>query len=184
MRRFLALALLLAAAPCCLARTILDGDADKQADAFSRIYATFCLKHINELGKLRDRLAFTPRLPPEKAAGFLRGQPGDAWSVPDPSGQFVLALLRDKNMCMVYGIRADPAKVEKTFGAIANTAPSTMVTKQVQDEQLKTPHGPAHSISYEWTMSSAPRKILMSLTTTASDTAPLQALASVALISK
>lgn len=55
------------------------GDPEKQADAFSRIYATFCLKHINELEKLRQRMTTAPQVPKEKAVNFLQGYEGEAW---------------------------------------------------------------------------------------------------------
>lgn len=179
-----AFALLLVMAPNCFARTLFDGDGQKQAEAFSRIYATFCMKHLSDLKKLTDQMAFSPHLPQEKAAQFLQGNPGSAWTVPEQSGTFVLAIRSDKPICMVYGMKADNEAVEKSFASMVKAAPSPMVTKQVQDEQLNTRHGPAHTVSYEWTMTKQPRKMLFSLTTTASDTAPLQALASAALIAQ
>lgn len=166
------------------AHTIFDGNGQAQAEAFSRIYATFCMKHLSDLKKLADRMALSPQLPKEKAAQFLQGKPGSAWPVPEQSGTFILAIRSDKPMCMVYGMKADNEAVEKIFSSMAKAAPSPMVIKQVQNEQLNTRHGSAHSISYEWTMPKQPRKMLFSLTTTASDTAPLQAIASAALITK
>lgn len=185
MQRILALTVLLATAVSGFASPLVPVDPEKQANAFARIYATFCLKHINEIDKLRDSLAFSPRIPPDEAKKLLRGQAGEAWPVPEDSGRFILAILKEKNVCMVYGLKADSARVEKTFSAIANAAPSPMITRTLQDERLTTPFGPARSMTYEWSMSTAAaKKVILSLTTTASDTAPLQALASAAMIAK
>ena len=93
MQRILAFAVLVATAASCFANPLVAGDPEKQAAAFARIYATFCLKHINEIDKLRDSLAFSPRLPPEETKKLLRGQAGEAWPVPEDSGRFILAIL-------------------------------------------------------------------------------------------
>ena len=185
MQRILAFTILVATAVSCFANPLVAVDPEKQATAFMRIYATFCLKHINEIDKLRDSLAFSPRLPPEETKKLLRGQAGEAWPVPEDSGRFILAILKEKNVCIVYGLKADTARVEKSFSTIVNAAPSPMITKALQDERLNTPFGPARSMTYEWTMSTAAaKKVILSLTTTASETAPLQALASAAAIAK
>ena len=185
MQRILAFAVLVATAASCFANPLVAGDPEKQAAAFARIYATFCLKHINEIDKLRDSLAFSPRLPPEETKKLLRGQAGEAWPVPEDSGRFILAILKEKNVCMVYGLKADTARVEKAFTDIVNAAPSPMIARSLQDERLTTKFGPARSITYEWSMSTAAaKKAILSLTTTASDSAPLQALATAAFIAK
>ena len=185
MHRVLTFAVLFVLAHRCFASLPAGGDPEKQANAFVRIYATFCLKHINEIDKLRDSLALSPRLPAAEAQKLLLGQAGDAWTVPEDSGRFILAILKEKNVCMVYGLKADAARVEKTFSSIVNAAPAPMISKALQDEKLNTPYGPAHSMTYEWSMATmAAKKIVLSLTTTASDSSPLQALATAALIEK
>lgn len=175
--------LLLATATTQAQGFVLPGeDQDKQAEAFARIYATFCIKHIHELEKLRNRMAFSPQIPADKAKGFLQGQPGEAWLVPEPSGQFVIAMPKEKNVCMVYGRRAGPQQVEKIFTAMANAAPSPLIVKKLKDETRKLGNGPVHTISYEWTMPGAGRKTNLTLSTSSSDDAPLQALATAEMV--
>ena len=157
------------------------GDPEKQADAFSRIYATFCLKHINELEKLRQRLVTAPQVPKEKAVGFLQGYDGEAWIVPEPSGQYVIALPKEQNLCFVYGFRAGQEPVEKRFAAMANAASGSMTVKKVKDDKKKMSFGMLHTLSYEWTLAGSPRKTILKLSTTDSDNAPMQAYASAAL---
>lgn len=157
------------------------GDPEKQADAFSRIYATFCLKHINELEKLRQSMATAPKLPKDKAVGFLQGYDGEAWVVPEPSGQYVIALPKEQNLCFVYGFRAGQEPLEKRFTAIANAASGSMTVKKARDDKKRMPFGMIHTLSFEWTLASSPRKTILKLSTTDSDNAPMQAYASAAL---
>lgn len=157
------------------------GDPEKQADAFSRIYATFCLKHINELEKLRQRMTTAPQVPKEKAVNFLQGYEGEAWVVPEQSGQFVIALPKEQNPCFVYGFRAGQESVEKRFAAMANAASGSMTVKKVKDDKKKMPFGILHTTSYEWTVPGSPKKTTLKLSTTDADDAPMQAYASAAL---
>ncbi len=157
------------------------GDPEKQADAFSRIYATFCLKHINELEKLRQRMTTAPQVPKEKAVNFLQGYEGEAWVVPEQSGQFVIALPKEQNLCFVYGFRAGQESVEKRFAAMANAASGSMTVKKVKDDKKKMPFGILHTTSYEWTVPGSPKKTTLKLSTTDADDAPMQAYASAAL---
>jgi hypothetical protein len=157
------------------------GDPEKQADAFSRIYATFCLKHINELEKLRQRMTTAPQVPKEKAVNFLQGYEGEAWLVPEQSGQFVIALPKEQNLCFVYGFRAGQESVEKRFAAMANAASGSMTVKKVKDDKKKMPFGMLHTLSYEWTVPGSPKKTTLKLSTTDADDAPMQVYASAAL---
>lgn len=160
------------------------GDPEKQADAFSRIFVTFCLKHITELEKLRLRMAMAPQIPKEKATPFLQGFQGEAWVIPEPSGKYVVALPKEQNICFLYGFRADQTLLEKQFGAIANAAVSSMTVKKTKDEKTKMPFGLLHTISYEWTLAGSAKKTILTLSTTLSDSAPMQAYASAGLVSQ
>ncbi|MBR7800116.1 hypothetical protein KDM90_08905 [Undibacterium sp. FT137W] len=124
-----------------------------------------------------------PKLPPEKAAMFLAGNPGDAWPVPDKHGTFVLALPSGKNLCVVHVRRANTEAVKKLFAGLVLNAPSPLVAKQVRNEQAQTiANGQTQTVAYEWSVPNAPRKMLFTLTTAASNTAQLQVLASAAII--
>jgi hypothetical protein len=83
----------------------------------------------------------------------------------------------------VHGRRADPASAEKMFARLVASAPAPLVSKQVRNERAKTvANGPTHTLSYEWSVPNATRKMLFTLTTASSDTAQLQVLGSAAIV--
>ena len=53
------------------------------------------------------------------------------------SGQFVIALPKEQNLCFVYGFRAGQESVEKRFAAMANAASGSMTVKKVKDDKKK-----------------------------------------------
>lgn len=160
-------------------------EGEYQASAFANIYASLCLKHLNDLDALRDILKPVPKLPPEKAAHFLSGKPGDAWPVPDKHGTFVLALPTGKNMCLVYARRADTEAAKKQFLHLVAHAPAPLVAKPVSNAQNQTAaNGTTHTIAYEWAVPKASRKLLFTLTTASSESAQLQVLGSAAIVSQ
>ena len=159
-------------------------DPEKQAEAFTRIYATFCLKHIHELEKLRQRMAMAPQIPKEKAVNFLQGYEGEAWVVPEATGQYVIAMPKEKNMCFVYAYRAGQEKIQKTFSAIANAPAGSFHIKKGKDETKKMVFGDLHSVSYEWTLPGSPKRTILKLSTTSSEKAPMQAYAAATLITE
>lgn len=156
------------------------GEAEDQADGFANIYGSLCLKNITNLDRLRETLKDVPKLAPE----FLAGNQGDAWPVSDKTGTFVLALPSNKNICAVYARRADAAKAEKLFVALVGNSPAPLVSRPIRDERAHTPaNGPTHTISYEWALPNAARKMLFTITTATSDDAQLQVLGSAAMTS-
>lgn len=158
------------------------GEAEDQANSFINIYAATCLKHITDLDSLRIKLKSAPELPAEKAALFLAGHAGDAWPVPNKHGLFVIAIPSDINMCMVYARRADTTIVESSFKKIVEKSPRQLDTKKLIDEHRDTDsNGPTHTVSYEWSVKNAPRKMLFTLTTANSTSAQLQVMGSAAL---
>ena len=160
-------------------------DGENQASSFANIYASLCLKHLNNLEALREKLKPMPKLPPEKASHFLAGNAGDAWPVPDKYGTFVLALPTGKNICLVHVRRADTEAAGKQFAKLVANAPSPLVARQVRNEQARTAaNGPTQTVTYEWSAPNAPRKMLFTLTTAPSETAQLQVLGSAAIISQ
>lgn len=169
-----------------VANTAMAGsEGENQADSFANIYASLCLKHMNNLDALREKLKPMPKLPPEKASHFLAGNAGDAWPVPDKYGTFVLALPTEKNICTVYVRRADTEAAKKQFANLVANAPSPLVAKLVRNEEIQTAaNGPTQTVAYEWSVPNAPRKMLFTLTTAPSETAQLQVLGSAAIISQ
>lgn len=158
-------------------------EGENQAHSFANLYASLCLKHLNNLDALREKLKPMPKLPPEKAAHFLAGNAGEAWPVPDRYGTFVLTLPTGKNFCAVHLRRADTEAVKKEFANLVAHAPSPLMAKQVRNEQAQTAaNGPTQILAYEWSMPNTARKMLFTLTTAPSDSAQLQALGSAAII--
>ena len=161
----------------------LAGEGEDQANSFANIYASLCLKNLSNLDALREKLKPMPKLPPEKAAMFLAGNPGDAWPVPDKHGTFVLALPSGKNLCAVHVRRASTEAAKKLFIGLVANAPSPLIAKQVKNEQAQTAaNEQTQTISYEWSVPNAARKMLFTLTTASSDTVQLQVLGSAAIV--
>lgn len=159
------------------------GEGEDQASSFANIYASLCMKNLSNLEALREKLKPVPKLPPEKAAMFLAGDLGDAWPVPDKHGAFVLALPNGKNLCTVYVRRANTEAAKKWFTGLVANAPSPLVAVQVKNEQAKTTaNGQTETVSYEWSVPNATRKMLFTLTTASSDNAQLQVLGSAAIV--
>ncbi len=157
-------------------------EGENQANSFANIYASLCLRHLNNLEELREKLKPMPKFPPEQAALFLSGNAGDAWPVPDEHGTFVLALPAGKNICVLHVRRADTESARKQFEGLVATAPSPLVARQVTDEQGQTQaNGQTHTVAYEWSVPGASRKLLFMLTTAPSETAQLQVLGSASI---
>ena len=180
-KRIIALILISLASNAATAAT----EGENQATSFANIYASLCLKHLNNLEALREKLKPMPKLPPEKASLFLAGDAGDAWPVPDKHGTFVLALPAGKNVCTVHVRRADTVAAKKQFENFVANAPSPLVAKQVRNDQTQTAvNGPTQTVAYEWSVPNSPRKMLFTLTTAPSEAAQLQVLGSAAIISQ
>ena len=158
-------------------------EGESQAAAFANIYLSLCLKHLNNLEALREKLKPMPKLPPEKAALFLPSDGGDAWPVPDKTGTFVLALPAGKKICSVYVRKVDTEAAKKQFSGLVATAPAPLVVKQVKNDRAGTiANGQTETVAYEWSTPNAPRKMLFILTTASSETAQIQAKGSAALV--
>jgi hypothetical protein len=162
---------------------------DSKANYFASLYASLCMKNVNDVGALRTTLIGKglPKFPPQQAALFLRGNEGDAWPVPfeGTMGNFVVALFSGKNFCAVYARRATQADVERQFIQLVGTAPAPLVAEVKQDTTADTgPNGKTHTISYTWSLPQANRKLLFTLTTANAEDAQIQAMASAATISE
>lgn len=172
---------------CVAALALLPGlcSADEgkdQAEFFTKIYISQCLKHLQNLDALRTALKDLPKLAPQKAELFVHG-PGNAWPMPFKSGHFVLALPDRKPICLVYARRADTESALRLFTALVAKAPPPLTSKLLKDEHIQTEaNGVTHTVSYEWSIPNAARKMLFTLTIAPSESAQLQALASAAII--
>ena len=158
-------------------------EGENQASSFANIYASLCLKNLTNLEELREKLKPMPKLPTEKASLFLGDYPGDAWPVPNKHGLFVLALPTGKNFCAIHARRANTDMAKKLFIKMVSNAPAPLTSKQVLDEQSETlANGQTRTISYEWSVPNASRKMLFTITTASSATAQLQVLGSAAIV--
>jgi len=167
------------------ANVCLASEGDDQAISFAKIYASLCMANIPNLDALREKLKPIPSLPPEKASLFLAGNPGNAWSVPDKFGTFVLALPSGQNFCALHARRASTETAIKLFTGMVANAPSPFTSTLVKKEQTQSPaNGSVQTISYEWSAPNTTRKVLFTLTTASSESAQLQVLGSAAIISK
>lgn len=179
MRRLLVLALLAGS----IAHPALAQDGVQQAGIFSTQYVSLCVRHVANIEGLRKKWKNQPKLTGPSAAYYLAGKVGNAWTIPDQQGTFVLALPKGFNSCSVHALRADAASVEKSFSEIASAAPSPWIVKQVSDTRAQSAvNGPTHTLVYEWSTPRARRKIQMTLTTASSPTAHTQAVGTVSIV--
>ncbi len=157
--------------------------ADPFAESFKRIYSGICIRHIADLNVLREKLQGAPQLPPDKAALFLQGAPGTAYPVPDRSGgMFVVDLPAGKPLCALFARRVNAAEAEEGFLQFARNAPPPYVSKLLSENEVANgPNAPNKTVMYEWSAVGAVRKIVLTLTTSTSELAELQGMASVAL---
>lgn len=157
--------------------------ANPQADSFASIYASTCLKHLTNLDVLRAKLKDVPELPPEKAKPFLQGAAGNAWPVPDPHGLFVVALTKGLNTCSVFARRVDAQTAEELFLKIVQEAPPPFVSRLAGDRRSQDArNGNTRTVSYEWSVPQAQRKMLFMLTTATADSAEVQGLATASMV--
>lgn len=159
-------------------------EGEDQANAFIRIYA-LCLTRLADLPALREQLKVVPKLPPEKAEHFLSGLKGDAWPVPDKSGEFVLTIHEEINFCAVYARRANTEGAIRLFTQLVASPPPPFTSTQMKDEQSHTTtNGKTRTISYKWSIPDTTRGVLLTLSTAPSDTASIQAMGSALFISE
>lgn len=161
-------------------------EPDPKAAFFTNTFLSLCMRHLNDLEVLRaDLLKKFPAFPPEQASQFLNGRPGDAWPIMSSLGQFVIALPKERPLCSVYARRAPQEDVEALFNKLVSSAPEPLVVEKRTDDRQPTPtSGEVHRLAYVWAAPSAPRKMMFALTTSTKEDAPMQALATAAVISE
>jgi hypothetical protein len=160
---------------------------EPNAEGFLTLYIGLCMNHLTDLQGLRTDLlrGDAPKLPPESAARFLNGLPGDAWPVPYKGklGNYVVALPAGNNMCTLHARQADPATVERAFVKVVEKAPSPLVAKRGKNQER--PGGAAgklRTLSATWAEPGAPRRMQFIVTTAESSKAGRQAVGSVAIV--
>lgn len=161
----------------------LASEGDDQANAFASLYTSLCLKNLQNLEGLREKLKPIPTLPPEKADNFLAGMQGDAWPVPDKHGTYVLALFKDKNFCALHARRANTEMALNLFTALVSNPPAPLTSKKMSDTLTQTTaNGKTQTITYEWSVPNATRKLMFTISIAPSESAQIQVLGSAAII--
>ena len=162
-------------------------EATIKSDSFIGSYVTICMQNLNNLEALRSRLIQDkiPKFPPEQGKNFLMGMEGDAWPRPQDGvlGNLVLALPTGKNVCAIYARRANQNEVEQQFIKLVEKTPVPfLVAERKSDVYNDTPaNGKTRTITFTWGASNADRKLRFVLTTSALETAELQALATASI---
>lgn len=175
---------LTAATVLIMATPLHAAEPDAKSTFFTKIYASLCLRNVNNLEALRTQLLRDqPAFPPAQAAHFLNGMEGDAWPVTSSLGNFVIALPKGVKACHVYAQRAHQNEVEKNFIGLVSSAPPPLVAEKRTDETRDTGvNGSAHTLAYVWGIPGANRKLMFALTTSAKEDAQVQALATATII--
>lgn len=170
-------AVLFASSPCWA-----DASA-QQVKSFFNIYQSICLKHLNNMDEVREKLKPLPTLPAKKAHFFLQGMPGKAWPVPDKHGTFVLAIHESKNFCAVYARRVPAGLVEKSFAESFRQAPPPLQAAVKEDKrEVNANNVPTRTLAYTWATAGAKHKMLFMMTTSTAADAPLQGVLSASTI--
>ena len=164
-----------------LVSTIALAAPEQQAAAFMDIYSSHCLKYLHDFDGLRNQLKTVPQLPAEKAAMFLQGAKGGAWSVPSKHGQFILVVHSDKNLCALYAKTVPAAAVQTIFEKVVGNAPPPFRAERKHNKSEKGPDGVKSTVAYEWSTDKSPNKPLFALTTTTSKSSMAQGVASAAI---
>lgn len=154
----------------------LANNGDKQAKAFIDTYARFCLKHLGDLGQLFERMRMAPSIQGEKAAPFLQGHPGLAWTVPDMPTAMVIAIHKDYSRCAVFARHVSGHDAEKLFVEAAEAAAGQ---SQRKSQRVKNPTkgGTASTVTYEVRDGTNKKRRTLSVTTTESYQVPAQGIA-------
>ncbi|GAA0792799.1 NMCC_0638 family (lipo)protein [Marinobacterium sediminicola] len=160
--------------------------ADERAVFLKKVYLSFCMKHFDDYGALRHELIAQqlPKLPPQQAQHFLPEGGGDAWPIPYQGqfGQYVLALPEGNRLCSVLARRSDATVTRQWFADLASQAPTPLHSSKLSEKQIQTPlNGEALTESWQWATEHAPRRLLLTLTTSRESGAAIQAMVSLTL---
>ena len=153
----------------------------RHAEIFNTTFVNICIKNLANLDKVRNEFTRITPLPAEQAENFLRGHAGNAWVVPNPYGDFILAIPAGEDVCTLYARRADIPAVERHFANIGKTAPRDVMITKDKDERVSGKDGKSrHTSLYHWQLPDSDYQILLGLTT--SQDSDSQAVATAAVI--
>ena len=156
--------------------------AEAVADSFVTLFSITCMKYYNAEEQMRAAMkkSGSEELSGDAARFFLSGKPGNAWTVPIENQRYVVAL-RSDGICTAFAQKADIETVQKDFTRLVSKATSPV-------EARLLPGGPAgaavHTITYAWSRPADAEQLVFTLTTSTNPTAPVQAMATMALTAK
>lgn len=158
---------------------------DSRSLDFAKNFSDHCLSHKDTMQAWRNQLNRRLRkLPPVQASAFLGGQAGDAWYVPsiENEGNMVLSIGADKDLCAVFARRSVLKDTEDLFRLLVSVAPPPYVSELTGDIWTGEGQDRRHTFSFVWSEPKGGRRFLFTLTTSESDIASIQALASVTVL--
>jgi hypothetical protein len=154
---------------------------DPVADAFVSLFNGTCVKYYGSPEKLVADLE-AKKLPEIDAAHrgpFLREPEGRAWSISSEKGDFVISL-EAHGGCTVFARRAKDTDVQLLFATLVQQiqVPGAAMAKVV-DKRDDSPLGETHFVSYAQQRTTPGPYARFAVTTTASEKAAIQAVATV-----
>lgn len=154
-------------------------------DDFNILFATACMQYFYSQDKLPDEMERQglELLPPEKATTFLSGGEGTAWHMEAPNNRYVVSLSKG-SICTVFAQRANPERIQSGFLDLVGAAPPPLVAEAPDTAMLGPNNEHAKTIARSWSRPKDKEELLFVLTTSSSDTARAQAMASMARVKK
>ena len=149
-------------------------------EPFTTLFALTCMQHYYSPNKLGEQMEAdgAAEVPPQNAEFFLGGKTGKAWIVLEQESRYVISL-RDDGICAVFAQKANDVEAHKNFASLVSTAPTPMLSEKRETNAPDS--GDARSASYAWFRPKDKSELLFTLTTTSSETATVQAMASMGL---
>jgi len=157
--------------------------ASPPPDNLNDLFAGTCMKYFYSQNDLREAMSNSPEVPPEKAEFFLDKAAGKAWFVMAPSTTYVVAL-RDDTVCAVFAQRANSESTRAGFSALVGTAPEPFVAAAVEPGTLGPNNEYTRTMAYSWFRPQDTSELLFVLTTSDSNEATAQAMASMSLVDR
>ncbi len=159
---------------------------DNTADAFVSLFNGTCVKYYGSPDKLQGDLESrkVPLVDEAHRSPFLHEQPGEAWSLSNEKGDFVIAL-RKTGSCSVFARRAKDVDVQLLFASLVQRiqVPGAPMEK-IADKRDSSAAGETHYVAYAQQRPTPGPYARFSLTTTPSEKVAIQAVATVSTAEK
>ncbi len=152
---------------------------------FAKNFSDHCIAQKENLPSLRAHISRRWRtMPPAQASAFLSGLRGDAWYVPsiENEGNMVLSMDAPVTFCALFARRAAWADTETLFQWMLQAPDLPYTAEKIDDIWSGEGHHKRHTVTYLWSRPQGPHRLIITLTTSESDIASIQALASVRLL--